>query len=142
MKTHKIRLNFKRKFFEIIINQTNRGGLNGRGSENSERQKGLNRMCYSREYTTDRTIFKSYQQVSSQSSVVRSPWSVVVDLTGCKLTNSRGLRTTDYGLGLGLRTRTKDPVRTNTMIAQLSGKLIHKQPNTVIIDVGGVGYDV
>ena len=28
------------------------------------------------------------------------------------------------------------------MIAQLSGKLIHKQPNTVIIDVGGVGYDV
>jgi Holliday junction DNA helicase RuvA len=28
------------------------------------------------------------------------------------------------------------------MIAQLSGKLIHKQPNAVIIDVGGVGYDV
>ena len=28
------------------------------------------------------------------------------------------------------------------MIAQLSGKLIYKQPNTVIIDVGGVGYDV
>lgn len=28
------------------------------------------------------------------------------------------------------------------MIAQLSGKLIHKQPNEVIIDVGGVGYDV
>ncbi|MEK6325384.1 MAG: Holliday junction branch migration protein RuvA [Acidobacteriota bacterium] len=28
------------------------------------------------------------------------------------------------------------------MIAQLSGKLIQKQPNTVIIDVGGVGYDV
>ncbi|HJZ67974.1 MAG TPA: Holliday junction branch migration protein RuvA [Blastocatellia bacterium] len=28
------------------------------------------------------------------------------------------------------------------MIAQLSGKLIHKHPNTVIIDVGGVGYDV
>ena len=27
------------------------------------------------------------------------------------------------------------------MIAQLSGKLIHKQPNTVIIDVGGVGYE-
>lgn len=28
------------------------------------------------------------------------------------------------------------------MIAQLSGKLIYKQPNNVIIDVGGVGYDV
>ncbi|HXG95052.1 MAG TPA: Holliday junction branch migration protein RuvA [Blastocatellia bacterium] len=28
------------------------------------------------------------------------------------------------------------------MIAQLSGKLIHKQPNTIIIDVGGVGYEV
>ncbi|MEK6286112.1 MAG: Holliday junction branch migration protein RuvA [Acidobacteriota bacterium] len=28
------------------------------------------------------------------------------------------------------------------MIAQLSGKIIHKQPNAVIIDVGGVGYDV
>ncbi|MCI0488614.1 MAG: Holliday junction branch migration protein RuvA [Blastocatellia bacterium] len=28
------------------------------------------------------------------------------------------------------------------MIAQLSGKLIHKQPNTVIINVGGVGYEV
>jgi Holliday junction DNA helicase RuvA len=28
------------------------------------------------------------------------------------------------------------------LIAQLSGKLIHKQPNTVIIDVGGVGYEV
>jgi holliday junction DNA helicase RuvA len=28
------------------------------------------------------------------------------------------------------------------MIAQLSGKLVQKQPNTVIIDVGGVGYDV
>jgi len=28
------------------------------------------------------------------------------------------------------------------LIAQLSGKLIHKQPNEVIIDVGGVGYDV
>jgi len=28
------------------------------------------------------------------------------------------------------------------LIAQLSGKLIHKQPNAVIIDVGGVGYDV
>lgn len=28
------------------------------------------------------------------------------------------------------------------MIAQLSGKLIHKQPSAVIIDVGGVGYDV
>ena len=27
------------------------------------------------------------------------------------------------------------------MIAQLSGKLVHKQPNTVIIDVGGVGYE-
>lgn len=27
------------------------------------------------------------------------------------------------------------------MIAQLSGKLISKQPNTVIIDVGGVGYE-
>ena len=27
------------------------------------------------------------------------------------------------------------------MIAQLSGKLIYKQPNTVIIDVGGVGYE-
>lgn len=28
------------------------------------------------------------------------------------------------------------------MIAQLSGTLIHKQPNTAIIDVNGVGYDV
>ncbi|HLG17181.1 MAG TPA: Holliday junction branch migration protein RuvA [Blastocatellia bacterium] len=28
------------------------------------------------------------------------------------------------------------------MIAQLSGKLIQKQPNTIIIDVGGVGYEV
>jgi Holliday junction DNA helicase RuvA len=28
------------------------------------------------------------------------------------------------------------------LIAQLSGKLIQKQPSTVIIDVGGVGYDV
>jgi Holliday junction DNA helicase RuvA len=27
------------------------------------------------------------------------------------------------------------------LIAHLSGKLIHKQPNTVIIDVGGVGYE-
>jgi len=28
------------------------------------------------------------------------------------------------------------------LIAQLSGKLVHKEPNSVIIDVGGVGYDV
>jgi len=28
------------------------------------------------------------------------------------------------------------------LIAQLTGKLVDKQPNTVIIDVGGVGYDV
>lgn len=28
------------------------------------------------------------------------------------------------------------------MIAQLSGKLILKSPNTVVIDVGGVGYEV
>jgi len=28
------------------------------------------------------------------------------------------------------------------LIAQLSGKLVQKQPNSVIIDVGGVGYDV
>lgn len=28
------------------------------------------------------------------------------------------------------------------MIAQLSGKLIQKQPNSIIVDVGGVGYDV
>lgn len=28
------------------------------------------------------------------------------------------------------------------MIAQLSGKLISKQPNTIIIDIGGVGYEV
>lgn len=28
------------------------------------------------------------------------------------------------------------------MIAQLTGKLLEKQPNTVMIDVGGVGYDV
>lgn len=28
------------------------------------------------------------------------------------------------------------------MIAQLTGKLVLKQPNSVIIDVGGVGYDV
>jgi Holliday junction DNA helicase RuvA len=27
------------------------------------------------------------------------------------------------------------------LIAQLSGKLVFKQPNTVIIDVGGVGYE-
>ncbi|MEP7273922.1 MAG: Holliday junction branch migration protein RuvA [Acidobacteriota bacterium] len=28
------------------------------------------------------------------------------------------------------------------MIARLTGKLIHKQPNAVIIDVGGVGYEL
>jgi Holliday junction DNA helicase RuvA len=28
------------------------------------------------------------------------------------------------------------------LIAQLSGKLIQKEPNMVIIDVGGVGYDI
>ena len=28
------------------------------------------------------------------------------------------------------------------MIAQLSGKLIHKEPNSAIIDIGGVGYEV
>lgn len=28
------------------------------------------------------------------------------------------------------------------MIAQLSGKLVEKQPNTIIVDVGGVGYDI
>jgi Holliday junction DNA helicase RuvA len=28
------------------------------------------------------------------------------------------------------------------LIAQLSGKLIQKQPNSIIVDVGGVGYDV
>ena len=28
------------------------------------------------------------------------------------------------------------------MIAQLTGKLAQKQPNTIIIDVGGVGYEV
>ena len=28
------------------------------------------------------------------------------------------------------------------MIAQISGKLIHKQPNSVIVDVGGVGYEL
>ncbi len=28
------------------------------------------------------------------------------------------------------------------MIANLTGKLIHKQPSSVVIDVGGVGYDV
>ena len=28
------------------------------------------------------------------------------------------------------------------LIAQLTGKLAHKQPNTIIIDVGGVGYEV
>jgi holliday junction DNA helicase RuvA len=28
------------------------------------------------------------------------------------------------------------------LIAQLTGKLIQKQPNNVVIDVGGVGYDV
>lgn len=27
------------------------------------------------------------------------------------------------------------------MIARLSGTLVHKQPNTVVIDVGGVGYE-
>ena len=29
-----------------------------------------------------------------------------------------------------------------TMIAYLSGKLLEKQANTVIVDVGGVGYEV
>jgi len=28
------------------------------------------------------------------------------------------------------------------VIAQLSGKLIHKEPNSAIIDIGGVGYEV
>lgn len=28
------------------------------------------------------------------------------------------------------------------MIAQLTGKLAHKQPNSIVIDVGGVGYEV
>jgi Holliday junction DNA helicase RuvA len=28
------------------------------------------------------------------------------------------------------------------LIAQLSGKLIYKQPNTIIIDINGVGYEV
>jgi Holliday junction DNA helicase RuvA len=28
------------------------------------------------------------------------------------------------------------------LIAQLTGKLAHKQPNSIIIDVGGVGYEV
>lgn len=28
------------------------------------------------------------------------------------------------------------------MIAHISGKLIHKQPNAVIVDVGGVGYEL
>jgi Holliday junction DNA helicase RuvA len=28
------------------------------------------------------------------------------------------------------------------LIAQLTGKIIHKQPNTIVIDVGGVGYEV
>jgi Holliday junction DNA helicase RuvA len=28
------------------------------------------------------------------------------------------------------------------LIAQLSGKLIEKQPNSIVVDVGGVGYDV
>ena len=28
------------------------------------------------------------------------------------------------------------------MIAQLSGKLLHKEPNSAIIDIGGVGYEV
>lgn len=28
------------------------------------------------------------------------------------------------------------------MIAHLTGKLIHKQPNTIIVDVAGVGYEV
>ncbi|HKG22069.1 MAG TPA: Holliday junction branch migration protein RuvA [Blastocatellia bacterium] len=28
------------------------------------------------------------------------------------------------------------------MIAQLSGKLIQKQPNNIVVDVGGVGYEV
>jgi holliday junction DNA helicase RuvA len=28
------------------------------------------------------------------------------------------------------------------LIAQLTGKLIHKQPNTIIIDIAGVGYEV
>ena len=29
-----------------------------------------------------------------------------------------------------------------TMIAYLSGKLLEKQANTAIVDVGGVGYEV
>jgi len=28
------------------------------------------------------------------------------------------------------------------LIAQLSGKLVHKEPNSAIIDIGGVGYEV
>lgn len=28
------------------------------------------------------------------------------------------------------------------MIAQITGKLLHKQPNAVIVDVGGVGYEL
>ena len=28
------------------------------------------------------------------------------------------------------------------MISQLSGKLIHKEPNSAILDIGGVGYEV
>ena len=32
--------------------------------------------------------------------------------------------------------------RVPEMIAFLSGRVLHKQPNRVIVDVGGVGYDV
>ena len=67
-------------------------------------------------------------------SVVRSPLTRKAQAD--KLTGRNGqLRTTDYG------PRTTDHGLL-TMIAQLSGKLVQKQPNTVIIDVGGVGYDV
>ena len=42
----------------------------------------------------------------------------------------------------GDRLRTPNFSRGLHLIAQLSGKLIQKQPNSIIVDVGGVGYDV
>jgi holliday junction DNA helicase RuvA len=28
------------------------------------------------------------------------------------------------------------------LIAHITGKLLHKQPNAVVVDVGGVGYEL
>lgn len=36
----------------------------------------------------------------------------------------------------------KLPIEDNLLIARLTGKLIQKQPNAIIVDVGGVGYEL